>query len=318
VTMFADLSTFYQGPGDGRSWSDRWKHRTLNRQWLQGASRAACTSPNMCDYVRDTYGIEGDVVVAPYDPDERRVPPHRAVDAPLRVVHTGTIRPEVDRPEVLLDALDQLLASGSLDLDAMRVDLVGSQCETLLAETLKGRPCEAMVQLTESVSPAEAVRMQREADLLVMFNRHDPIAEATGISLSYPAKVFEYLNAQRPTIAVAADPSGFVGRLLSETNGGHTAEDAPSQRTSPLAAATPPNSGRDWCAHIPAVRRPGRARSGSTTGSPSAASSTTSSPRSPRRPNEPWRSGCRGTGCSSIRRTISARTLITVLVCCVT
>ena len=228
VTMFADLSTFYVGSGDGRTRADRRRHRTLNRQWLQGASRAACTSPGMSEYVRDTYGIDGDVVVVPFDPEERRVPPHRATDAPLRVVHTGTIRPEADQPQVLFDALDQMLASGSMDAGAIRVDIVGSHCEGELAEILRDRACAPIVHLIENVSPAEAVRMQREADLLVVFKRQDSVALATNGAISYPAKIFEYLNALRPTIAIAADPSGFVGRLLSETNAGQTAEDAPS------------------------------------------------------------------------------------------
>ena len=61
-----------------------------------------------------------------------------------------------------------------------------------------------------------------------MFGRRDAVARTTGHVLNYPAKIFDYLNALRPTIAIAADPSGFVGRLLSETNGGQTAEGAPS------------------------------------------------------------------------------------------
>ena len=228
VTMFADLSVFYQGPGDGRSRTDRLKHGKLNRRALEGASRAASTSPNMSDYVRDTYAINGEVVVVPYDPEERRVPPHRAPDAPLRVVHTGSIRPDVDRPDVLFDALDQLLASGSLDADAVRVDLVGSRCEPALAEQLRDRACASMVNLIDTVPPSEAVRMHREADVLLVFGRRDAVVQATGVVLHYPARIFEYLNALRPTIAIAADSSSFVGRLLSETNGGQTAEDAPS------------------------------------------------------------------------------------------
>ena len=228
VPLFADLSAFYQGPGDGRSRTDRWKHRMLNRRALKGASRAASTSPSMSEYVRDTYGINGEVVVVPYDPEERRVPPHRESDAPLRVVHTGSIRPDVDHPEILFDALDHLMASGSLDVDAVRVDLVGSRCETALAELLRDRPCAKMVHLIENVPPSEAVRRQREADVLLVFSRQDAVVRATGVVLHYPARIFEYLNALRPTIAIAADPSGFVGRLLSETNAGQTAEDAPS------------------------------------------------------------------------------------------
>jgi hypothetical protein len=228
VPLFADLSTFYQGPGDGRTRADRFKHGVLNRRWLEGASRAACVSPSMCDYVRETYGITGEVVVVPYDPEERRVAPHREVDAPLRVVHTGSVAPEYDRPEILFDALDLLLGTDSVNVDAIRVDLVGSRSEAALEELLRDRPSAPMVRLVETVAPSEAVRMQREADLLLMFGREDAVTRATGKQLTYPARIFEYLNAMRPTIAITADPSGFVGRLLSETNAGQTAADAPS------------------------------------------------------------------------------------------
>lgn len=228
VPMFAALSTFYQGPGDGRSVTERITHRYLNRRWLQGASRAACASPSMADYVREEYGITSEVVVVPYDPEERRVPPHREPDAPLRVVHTGSIDSSTVRPELLFDALDQLIASGAIDTTSIRVELVGSRAEAGLSEHLRARPCVPMIRIMERVSPSDAVRVQREADVLLLFTGRDAIARATGRSLSYPSRIFEYLNALRPTVAIGADPGGFVGKLLSETNAGHTAEDVAS------------------------------------------------------------------------------------------
>ena len=228
VPLFADLSTFYQGPGDGRSVLERVTERALNRRWLQGASRTACASPAMSEYVRDTYGVTGDVVVAPYDPEERRVPPHRETGAPMRIVHTGTLRPDDVRVDVLFDALDHLIASAAIGVDDVRVDLVGSRCEASLADRLQGRPCQPMIGLLERVSPSDAVRAQREADLLIVFASSNPAARANGQALTYPSKIFEYLNALRPTVAVAADPASFIGKLLSETNAGHTAEDASS------------------------------------------------------------------------------------------
>ena len=228
VPLFADLGAFYTGPDDGRSRRLRWRHRLLNRHWLQGAARSAGASPRMVEYVRATYGINGETIVIPFDPDERRIAPHREAGAPMRAVHTGIIHPRADRADLLFNALDQLLDSGACDASAMTVDLVGSGCDAWLAEQVRKRPCEAMVRLVERVPPAEAVRMQREADVLLFFSQGSATPHATGGALSYPSTIFEYLNAARPTIAIAADPGGFVGTLLSETNAGQTAEDAPS------------------------------------------------------------------------------------------
>ena len=226
VVLFADLFAFYQGPGDGRSPRLRWENRRLAKRWLRGATRSACISPRMVDYVRETYGIDGDVVVVPFDPDERRVAPHRAPDSPMRIVHAGSIYPNDERPEILFDALDMLVEREAGVREKIVVDLVGSRSDDWLRENLHGRGCETMVNVIGRVAPAEAVRMQREADLLLTFNYQNPIARAAGGTLSYPCKMFEHWNAGRPTIAVATDPGGYVGQLLAETNAGATAEDA--------------------------------------------------------------------------------------------
>ncbi len=228
VVLFSELAEFYQGPGDGRSRREGWKHRAIARRWLEGASRCACVSPGMVDYVRDTYDITGDVVVVPFDPEERRVAPHRVTGAPMRIVHVGSLHPDDQRPELLLDALDQLIELDAVGMDALSVTLVGSRCDAWLAERVHARPCAPMIRIVEYVTPAEAVRMQREADVLLTFDHESAIARAAGGTLHYPSTLFEHWNASRPTVAIGADPGAFVGKLLTETNAGQTAEDAPS------------------------------------------------------------------------------------------
>lgn len=222
IVLFADLFAFYQGPGDGRSRRRRWENLARAKRWLRGASRSACISPRMVEYVRETYGIDGEVVVAAFDPEERRVAPHRTPGAPLRVVHVGAVSPTAQRPGLLFDALDALGAADPSALREVEVEFVGSHSDEWLRETLRGRVCEPMVRISERVTSAEAVRMQREADVLLTLDYQNAIAGA----VSYPSTMFEQFNAGRPTIALASDPSGFVGQLLAETKAGETAEDA--------------------------------------------------------------------------------------------
>lgn len=228
VVLFSDLAEFYDGPDDGRSYADRWNHRAVSKRWLQGASRSACVSPQMVDYVRDTYGVNGDVVVVPFDPEERRVAPHRAAHAPMSILHAGSIHPRDQQPQLLFDALDQLVALSSVDVEALRVTLVGSGCNRWLEDQVRDRPCAAMTRILDRVPAAEALRMQREADVLVTFNYRSPISPEAGSAHSYPSKMFEHWNAMRPTVAIGSDAAGFVGKLLSETGAGQTAEDAQS------------------------------------------------------------------------------------------
>ncbi len=227
VIHFADLGSFYQGPGDGRSRRERWESHTLAKQWLQGAARSACISPAMVSYVRATYGVSGEVVVMPFDPEERRVAPHRQEGAPLRLVHVAAIYPDDQRPEVLFDALDALLDAGSLASTDIVVEFVGSGCEGWLAERVQGRACESMIRITERVAPSEAVRMQREADVLLAFNHQRENTYTRDGTLRYPGTIFEQWNAGRPTIAVGPDHGGFLWQLLIDSGTGETADDAP-------------------------------------------------------------------------------------------
>jgi hypothetical protein len=226
VVLFADLATFYAGPGDGRSWHARQLHLALARRWLKGAARSACATPRMAEYVRDTYGIEGDVVVMPFDPDERKVAPHRQVGAPLRVVHTGAIRPDDDQPRLLFDALDLCVAAYARAATSIIVELVGSGCDAELLAQLDGRPCASMVRVTPMVVPTEAVRMQRDSDLLLLLTRTVSTALEGGGGQRGLGSLFEYLNASRPIVAVGGGAGDDVRRLLAETRAGDVADDA--------------------------------------------------------------------------------------------
>jgi hypothetical protein len=189
--------------------------------WMKGVSRVACISPRMLERASNTCDVAGDVVVAPFDPDERKVAPHRAEGAPMRVVHTGSIDPNRQQPQLLFDGLDELIREDVTVLDRIVVDLVGSRNEEWLREILADRPCAQMVRLLERVSPAEAVKMQREADVLVMFN-------VRGDTLGYPIQMFEHWNAGRPTIAIGADDGDFITQLLTESEAGEVADSAPA------------------------------------------------------------------------------------------
>lgn len=224
VVLFADLAAFYAGPDDGRTWRARQLHLALARRWLKGAARSACVTPRMVEYVRETYGIEGDTVALPFDLDERKVAPHRVAGTPLRLVHTGRVRPGADRLDLLLDALDRCVAARPVSSRAIRVEFVGTGCDEWIATKMHGRPCAAVVVLTPMLAPNEAIRVQRESDVLLLLATATTAADARGGYQHGLGTAFEYLNAGRPIVAVGADSGDVVGRLLSETRAGSVAD----------------------------------------------------------------------------------------------
>ena len=218
VAQFDDLYSFHlerQRPA-WRRYGDR-----RHRRWMSQATLAGAITPAMLAYVRRTYGIDGDVVMVGFDPDES---PHvdRVRGDRLRLAYTGSVYPGDQRPEMFFEALEQLIGADPTIADALEVSFVGTGRDEQLKTMLASFPGAARVCTFQGRQPPEtALRAQREADALVLFNCTAPSADEG--TLSYPAKTFEYLNAGRPILAIPSDPGGWGDRLLEGTRAGVTA-----------------------------------------------------------------------------------------------
>ena len=222
VAQFDDLFSFHlerQRRAAWRPYVDR-----CHREWMHPATLAGTITPAMLAYVRRTYGVDGDVVVVGYDPDES--PPvwcerHER----LRLAYTGSIYPGDQRPDMLFAALDRVVREHGSATPPLELIFAGTGRDAELQASLAAFPAAARVcRFLGRVPPDEAVRMQREADALVLLNYTNPAADDG--TLSYPAKTFEYLNAGRPILALPRDPGAWGDRLLETTRAGTTAESA--------------------------------------------------------------------------------------------
>ncbi len=222
VAYFGDLFNFYVGPGD---WHGTPRRRALvramHRRWLAPAGRALAVSPRMVRLLEEEYGVPGEVVVVGYDErDFAGAPPPRD-DGRLRITHAGSVYPGDQRPEMLFDALDRVIAAEPAAAEELEVVLVGSKCEDRLREMVAGRPCGGVCRILPKVPPAEAVRLQRTSDVLLLLNlTAEQTREGT---LSYPSKVFEYFAARRPVLAFPGD-GDWVDALVRDTGGGVVAD----------------------------------------------------------------------------------------------
>lgn len=219
VALFGDLFGFYVGTGD--LYTTAWRRRVasgLNRRWMMPATRVAAVSPAMVAYLERTYAVPGDVVVVGFDPDESRAGGPSGPRPRLRIVYTGSIYPGDQRPEILFDALDALLARRPDADTALEVVFVGTRCEAELRAMLAGRAAARVCDVRDRVSPDEAIALQASADVLLILNLTN-VTAANG-TLSYPSKVFEYLNARRPILALPMDRGGWVTRVLADTRSG--------------------------------------------------------------------------------------------------
>ncbi|MFL5303783.1 MAG: glycosyltransferase [Polyangia bacterium] len=151
------------------------------------------------------------VLVNGYDPVDFP-PPTESASAParpLRFVHLGTIYGGRD-PLPFLRGLASLFAAGTLDRRAVQVELIGD-CEPLAAvnAAVAAGGLEGVVTISGQIDHAQALARMMAADVLLLL--------AQGQPCQIPAKLYEYLHAQRFVLAFT---DGASARVIEETGAG--------------------------------------------------------------------------------------------------
>jgi glycosyltransferase involved in cell wall biosynthesis len=131
----------------------------------------------------------------------------------VNVVHTGKLSGHRGRdPRPLFSALRRLAVEDRASAARLRITLAGrlDADEEQLLGGLDGAGCVVHVG---HLAPASAAALQRDADALLLLTSKGHASQATG-------KLFEYLAAGKPIIALAKDNE--AARIVEETGTGLT------------------------------------------------------------------------------------------------
>ncbi len=184
------------------------------------AARAArlvfCTEPARRIFIeRHGPHMESRSVVIPNGYDEEAFAgaeadhPRRAKrqGEPLVLLHSGIIYPTPDRdPGAFLDALQSLRRQGEVDPARLRVVFRASGHDDWLRARIRERECEDLVTLAPPLPYRQALREMLDADGLLVFQGYTS-------NPAIPAKIYEYIRAGRPILALA-DPEGATAGLM--------------------------------------------------------------------------------------------------------
>src|SRR5574341_919479 len=123
-----------------------------------------------------------------------------------RLVYLGTLWALTDAPP-LVEGVLRLAAEKPGQAKSVEIVLAGRRTpeQSVVLAKLEGLPCR--VRLLDYVDHSQAVRMMREASGLCLLLSRVPAAERV-----VPAKLFEYMAARRPILAVV--PEGECRELL--------------------------------------------------------------------------------------------------------
>ncbi len=186
-------------------WALRWEHAVF-----ANADLILANAPNATRMFQETYPGSRDKIVTltnGFDPPVGQALLPAATDtnvcpAHLCLVHAGEIYAGRD-PRPLLEALTRLNAEAVVP--TYRLQVLGRN-EINLETLLQERGWTELVEVIGQLAYQESLAAMRRADILVLF-------DSPGRTIGVPAKLYEYLGAGRPILALA-EPNGDVAAVL--------------------------------------------------------------------------------------------------------
>jgi hypothetical protein len=218
----------YRDPWSQRSvWRRAWPlagvEARLERHTLSQAAHVVTVSAPIADNLRRLLGRPVSVVPNGFDPVDRAaaaVDPLPIAADRFTLVHTGTLTNGSRDPALLFAALNALVARGDVAIAALEVWFVGRHPDVARRTAAHWPALAPAIHYAGAVPRAAALDAQRRATVLVALGSPDAAYDG-----DVPTKVFEYLDARRPILAIAS-PESALAALLAATRGGRVASTA--------------------------------------------------------------------------------------------
>jgi glycosyltransferase involved in cell wall biosynthesis len=192
----------------------RWADERLERRLMRAADVAACVSRPVAEDMRARIGANAVVVPNGWDPELSDAPGADAAGLldPERVslVYTGRFGSYGRDPRPLVRALGGLAAEKPNAAARLELAIAGPLTEDE-ARLFTADLSPVKVTLLGSLPRSRALALQREADALLLI-------AAPGRSQLANLKLFEYLAAGRPVLALAAGTE--AGRIVADASAG--------------------------------------------------------------------------------------------------
>lgn len=239
-------------------------YRTLNRRLeslvVKRSDAIVTSTTSMRDMMRKRYPDEPEAklraIFNGYDEADFADMPVRPTsrDARLRIIHMGNINAAFRDPCPLFAALGRMVGRGQLSASELEIRFIGGGTYGDAPEmhaTIEAAGLSGTVSFLPRVPYEESLRQLYSADLLLLLQASDDTAGLV------PAKLYEYLRAQKPTLALVQ--TGAITDVIAETGGGWTADPRDAASLDRALAEIV----RDWradrlgthCANLDALRR---------------------------------------------------------------
>lgn len=140
------------------------------------------------------------------------------LDKKISIAHIGSFT-KTRNPQLLLEVLTEIKTSNPIQFEQLELKLIG-KVDYTISEEFEKLGLSKMVRKVEYIPHEEVIVEQRKSHFLLLVVNDTP--NAKGI---LTGKVFEYLAARRPIIAIAPK-NGDLAKLIEDTNSGVVIDDS--------------------------------------------------------------------------------------------
>ena len=210
---FRDNMTDAEFPRDPRTWR---YNRKLEASCVRECTKALFTTPGALQMYAERYAelpsSRWAVIENGFDEENFRdaeagfEPKPLGAPGQLTLVHSGVLYPEERDPRPLFAALARLKADGTLSAATLQLLLRATGSDAHYAPQLKEFGIADIVKLVPPVDYREALREMLAADGLLLM-------QAAMCNHQIPAKLYEYLRAGKPVLALT-DAAGNTAAAL--------------------------------------------------------------------------------------------------------
>ncbi|PVW13860.1 glycosyltransferase family 4 protein [Marixanthomonas spongiae] len=185
------------------------KHKKLEAEVLQSADLITVTSPTTKKEFQEITQKPIEVITNGYEIKKEIT---AELDAKFSFVHVGSLLSERN-PVLLWEVLSELISEHSDFATDFQLTLAGTTSESVV-QSIKQHGLGKNLNLLGYVSHSEALQLQHNAQVLLLLEIDRPETRAI-----IPGKLFEYLRAERPIVALGPKGSD-IEQLISETESG--------------------------------------------------------------------------------------------------
>ena len=183
-----------------------WLEARLERRVIGSAKALVTVSEPLAQVLKEKFNKPTETILNGYDsddipsPNRQSRPSHR-----LNIIYTGMIYPGRRDPSALFEAIALLGEDSKL----VKVKFFGRMLPGVV-ELSRRFGVDDSIELFKPVSYTESLRQQVEADYLLLLLWNDPKEQGV-----FTGKLFEYLGARRPIIALGYE-NGVAATLIRD------------------------------------------------------------------------------------------------------